>query len=351
MTARKTHFTLWLLLGSVLIRSALAGELEQVRLLLDSGDALKAQARIETYLSKHPGDFDGRFLLARALTENGSTGRAMEIYRGLVRDFPNRPEPRNNLAALYAEEGELEKARDTLKAALRTNAAYATVQANLEAVYARIAAGAYRRALDLKGEGGNTSLALLNGNEAAPAGAGARSVSGSGEAKRKSGIAVTGEGEKEKKQPRAGVARVVEAEPEAVQKVAAQRPDSKPVLQDDSDSGALFSLVEGWRKAWAAQDVDAYLAYYSPRFRPSKGSYKDWRMQRYVRLTNRAFIEVEIDSPVISFLDKDRAHIRFRQHYRSDKFEDLSMKTLIVRRSDKQWLIVQEYSEPLPMQR
>ncbi|MDD7982144.1 tetratricopeptide repeat protein, partial [Achromobacter ruhlandii] len=54
-----------------------------------------------------------------------------DIYTEMTTRFPELPEPWNNLAALYASRGELEKAQDALQMALRADPGYAAARANL----------------------------------------------------------------------------------------------------------------------------------------------------------------------------------------------------------------------------
>jgi len=64
-------------------------------------------------------------------------------------DFPELPEPYNNLAVLYASEGQLDSARAALEMALAAAPNYATALENLGDVYLQMAADAYQRAAKL----------------------------------------------------------------------------------------------------------------------------------------------------------------------------------------------------------
>jgi len=75
----------------------------------------------------------------------------------LTREFPELAEPFNNLAALYAAQGEFDKAADALQSALKINPNYATARENLGDVYVRLAAQSYQRAQQL--EKGNATIA------------------------------------------------------------------------------------------------------------------------------------------------------------------------------------------------
>ena len=67
----------------------------------------------------------------------------------ITQQFPEIPEPYNNLAVLEAETGRLEEAREYLEMALKVQPNFATAYENLGDVYTRLAARAYGKALTL----------------------------------------------------------------------------------------------------------------------------------------------------------------------------------------------------------
>src|SRR5438093_2806195 len=73
------------------------------------------------------------------------------------------PEPYNNLAVLYAGQGDYQKARKALETAIRTHPSYAVAHENLGDIYATLASQAYDKALQL--DSGNAAarkkLALI----------------------------------------------------------------------------------------------------------------------------------------------------------------------------------------------
>ncbi|MBL8508800.1 MAG: tetratricopeptide repeat protein, partial [Chitinimonas sp.] len=136
-----------LLLSLALISGAYAGEAEDIATSLNRGQADAALQAADKALAKTPRDARLRLLRGNALAQLGRSGEAIQVFTALTGDYPNLPEPYNNLAALYAQQGQLDKARAALQMALQTNPAYATAHANLADVYARLAAQAYDKAL------------------------------------------------------------------------------------------------------------------------------------------------------------------------------------------------------------
>lgn len=86
------------------------------------------------------------FQHARALAALGRTQEAVDVYTDMTTRFPELPEPWNNLAALYASRGELDRAHGALTMALRANPAYADAQANLGDLQLLMALRSYEQA-------------------------------------------------------------------------------------------------------------------------------------------------------------------------------------------------------------
>lgn len=127
-----------------------ANPYEEVQRLTSSGQHSQALAQADAYLAAKPRDPQMRFLRGVTLTELGRGGEAEEIYRQLTREFPELPEPYNNLAVLLAARQDLDQARALLEAAIRNDPSYATAHENLGDVLAQLAARSYARALQIE---------------------------------------------------------------------------------------------------------------------------------------------------------------------------------------------------------
>ena len=150
----------------VLVVSALAAradELTDVQRLQAAGQTDAALKKADEFLATKPKDAAMRFLKGVILTDGKRSAEAIEIFRGLTEDYPELPEPYNNLATLYAAKGDYDAARSALEEALRANPDFAMAHENLGDVYATLANRTYARARQL--EPNNTSvpakLALL----------------------------------------------------------------------------------------------------------------------------------------------------------------------------------------------
>jgi Flp pilus assembly protein TadD len=136
--------------------AALAEELGEVTRLHHAGQSQAALERADKYLATKPKDAQMRFLKAVVLADTGRRSEAVTLLQQLAQDYPELPEPHNNLAALYAATGDYGKARAELEESLRLNPNYATAHENLGDVFVMLAGQSYARALKL--EPSNTSV-------------------------------------------------------------------------------------------------------------------------------------------------------------------------------------------------
>ncbi|MEP7181519.1 MAG: tetratricopeptide repeat protein [Betaproteobacteria bacterium] len=121
-----------------------------------------ATARLDGLLLLRPREPQARFLKGVVETESGDADAAIATFRSLTEDFPELPEPYNNLAVLYAQKGNWDGARIALQTALTTAPDWAVAHENLGDVFVRLAAIHYDRAatLDRDNKAAAAKLAL-----------------------------------------------------------------------------------------------------------------------------------------------------------------------------------------------
>ena len=301
--------------------SAQADDLQDAQRFLKAGQHREALERVNKALAAKPKDAQARFLKAVILTEQGNTREAIELFTRLTQDFPELPEPFNNLAVIYAGQGQYEKARVALEQSIRTHPSYATAYENLGDVYAKLASQAYDKALQLdkSNTGAQNKLSLV------------REIS-------------RGPGPVAAAAPAAAPAK----EPAKPPVVTAQKEPEKPKPAPpaaDADADVLKS-VNGWAEAWSKRDVDGYLSYYAKDFQvPGGQSRSEWEKSRRARISGAKVINVVISSPKVTLNGANQATVNFRQAYRSDSFKAAGGKTLImVKGADGRWQIQQEKS-------
>jgi tetratricopeptide (TPR) repeat protein len=118
---------------------------QAMRLLKENQPELALEG-INKGLETSPRDAQLQFLRGVALADLKKTDSAIQIFTGLTQDFPELPEPYNNLAVLYATEGDLDKAKGALEAAIKALPNYALAHENLGDLYLQLAARQFDRA-------------------------------------------------------------------------------------------------------------------------------------------------------------------------------------------------------------
>jgi Flp pilus assembly protein TadD len=123
-----------------------AQEAREIERLFRGGDTALAIQRADKAIAEKPRDAGMRFLRAVMLTELQRTPEAIDALNRLIEDFPDLPEPYNNLAVLLAAQGSIDAARELLETALRHDPGYSVAHENLGDVFVRLALRAFERA-------------------------------------------------------------------------------------------------------------------------------------------------------------------------------------------------------------
>jgi tetratricopeptide (TPR) repeat protein len=93
-----------------------------------------------------PGNPRLRFLRGVILTETRQAQAASDVFRAMIRDFPELPEPYNNLAVIQAAAGDYDGARQSLEQSIMALPSYAMARENLGDIYLQLAVRAYEEA-------------------------------------------------------------------------------------------------------------------------------------------------------------------------------------------------------------
>jgi tetratricopeptide (TPR) repeat protein len=310
--------------------NAQSDELQETSQLLKQGQLDRALERVDAYLKTRPKDARGRFLKGLILTEQNKPNDAIKAFTELTEDYPELPEPYNNLAVLYASQGQYDKARASLEMAIRTHPSYATAHENLGDIYAKMASQAYDKALQL--DKANTPLQtklnlikdLFTGASRPPKVAAVRPDANK--------VAVAPPSPKPATQAPAKA-----AEPAA--KPAPVKTPPKSARNPDE----VLKAVNQWVKAWSDNDVPGYLGHYAPDFKTPKGEARaEWEARRKALVSKPRKIRVDVESPKVAFNENGQVTVTFRQNYESGPLKITSNKTLVMVKTGDKWLIQQE---------
>ena len=332
---RRTAFTLSLALAAATVH---ADELQDITRMMKQGQLPQSLERVDKFLSGKPRDAQGRFLKGLILTEMNRPSEAIQVFLKLSEDYPELPEPYNNLAVLYASQGQYEKARIALESSIRTHPSYATAHENLGDIYAKLASQAYDKALQLDSSntGAKTKLAMIGDL----IGGGARTTARAPARPEPTKVAEAPPA-KTAEASKASVA--ASASKSSAEPTKAAEPAPKAGGGPAAETDALLKTVRAWASAWARKDVPGYLAHYAKDFKTPKGeSRADWEQARKLRVSAPKKIEVEIESPKVRISGDNAASVSFRQIYRSDVIKASGTKTLDMVKSNGKWLIHEE---------
>ncbi len=301
-----------LIAGVVLCASvsvANAQSLPDIQRLLKQGQLPQALEKSDAYIASKPKDPQGRFMRGLILTEMGRTADAIAVFTKLTEDFPELPEPYNNLAVLYAQQKQYDKARTALEMAIRTHPSYSIAHENLGDVYAKLASQAYDKALQLDSSNKTTQTKLSLIKEM---------ITTSGKPTGKPATTPSSEA------PKAAPVKTAAVEPAKPAEPAVTKPAEKPI--DKAPEKA------------AEKPVASYAADFQT---PSGMTRKAWEAERTQRIDKPGKLQVSVEDVKVSVAG-DKATVKFRQNYTSATLKSTASKTLLMVKSGNRWLIQQE---------
>jgi ketosteroid isomerase-like protein len=375
-----TRFHGALLWGAVLLSTSVyADPLQDANKLFKQGASAQALEKIEKILEEKPKDAAARFLKGLILTEQNKPDDAIKVFTALNEDFPELPEPYNNLAVLYAGQGQYEKAKNALEMAIHAHPSYVTAHENLGDIYAKLASQSYDRALQLdhtnvatksklaaiqalfqevprpksrpaKGNDKTTAVAaapapIVVVNMPAPVAVVAGSPVVPAPVIDGTPTAVPAV------EPVSAVADVASAVPVVAESAVAAT--AAPVSAADAEKAAqkarineVMANVNAWVSAWENKQLKKYIAFYANDFHPAKKGLTraKWADERKGDIEDSKNIQISISRATVGFSDATHATVKFQQSLKFGKMRKakLSRKTLSMVKSGGKWLILEE---------
>jgi tetratricopeptide (TPR) repeat protein len=267
-----------------------------------------------------------------AFAQEGKQAEAIAVFSALIQSNPELPEPYNDLAVVYAEQGQYEKARLALEMAINTHPSYNTAHQNLGGIYAKMASDAYDKALQVDRNGNHPSPQLEMIKEIVPVGSVKMAAI----------------------KPTPRLPAFLEHKPAAVAigprptvPVASEPPRTEPAkIAPKADAQQeVLSMVQDWAHAWSTKNVPAYLAFYAPDFKTPNGeSRAEWAKGRELRIKKPVPIKVQVLNPKIT-VEGDHATVSFRQDYRAGDLSKRTAKVLQLKQASGKWLIEKEVAD------
>ena len=314
---KKLYLQAIIFLLGLLVNQAYAGDTYQkAKVLFEQKKYSKALEKLNSGKLDRGDDLENQFLKGLVLIKLERLAEASEIFEELAVNFPRNPEIHNNLAVIYTLTKNPEKAEESLKNALNTNASYKTAYENLSKLYAQMASEAYKKAIqnNLSSETNEVQLSLLVN------------------------ISQDKLSDKKTNKPNTENKKL-----EGIKKTEIIR--KKEIKETEK---TLTETVQNWASAWENKNVEKYLSYYATSFKPSKKSWEKWASGRRSRIINPKNISVKISSIKILSKSEVRAVVSFKQDYQSNFIKSKGTKTLVMIKYNDRWLIQKELFSKTP---
>lgn len=306
-----------------------------------------AMTKVNGVLAQTPKDAQGRFLKGLILTEQKKTADAIQMFTSLTEDYPELPEPYNNLAVLYAGQGNYDKAKAALELAIHTHPTYGTAYENLGDIYAQLARRSYDKALQLDKSNATaqSKLAMVKDLFQPPrptlASTSASSSAAIASAKADS-VKVAAAAPSAPTKPPTAVIATAPTNATANATTNAPAITTTAALASESAETQISAAIRGWADAWSSKDAMGYLSYYSTDFEtPDKLTRADWEAQRKTRIETPTSISVNVKISKISISGNEATAV-FQQKYKSDRFSSDNTKTLKLVKVADRWMIRSE---------
>ena len=306
---------------------------------------------------------------------------AEDTLSALIAEDPDDPRAYNNLAALYASQGKLEKAGKLLVRGLGTNQDYLTMHQNLGEVYAEMARESYGKALQLSASDKNLPLRVFSsqglfllqrdkdsapGNSEviaempAPAAVEPSEVVSSDSqtsalSPEDSGFdGVTSDDATSESEPTAmadePVGASVESEtakvstPVTIDGASVENlPEGQDTATEDTNISQIREFLESWAASWTGRDVERYLSFYGEEFIPAGGlSRPEWVSQRRRRLQVPGEIQITLSDIKIADADANGFTVEVMQSYQSPRYSDVTRKQFELLKTGTELKIISE---------
>ncbi len=109
----------------------------------------------------------------------------------------------------------------------------------------------------------------------------------------------------------------------------------------------ITKFINKWKQAWENKDIEGYLQCYASNFsfrgmdRKAWANYKKGLFKRYhqIKITLSDFKQRQ---------KHDCIEVTFKQHFVTDKYSDVGLKILLLKKESGEWKIVKESWQPIP---
>jgi len=294
-------------------------------------------------------------LKAQLSLKNQKMNEAIEIYKSLIKDYPSNLIMHNNLATIYANEGDLDTAEMVLLDGFKQQADVDTAYQNLMKIKGKQASIALQLVLDpLKTTQKSLQLTTLNRANGIDL-----STPENALAQIKPPVAILPENTKNEiaintiiTKPTPPLTRTEKTNQysapintdselkEKESKIPATQPANPPPPPIDIE---ISNLLKAWAQAWSTGSAEGYLAFYSEKFIPEgQIGLAKWADQRRQRINPKQDINVRLENIEVKVKKSDLIEVVFNQFYTSQTLKARANKKITLEKNKNQWKIIRE---------
>ncbi len=323
------------------------GSLEKAKQAMQAGNYASALETLRDLVSKEENNYEAWFLFGVAQVHEQQDHQAIEAFRHVIALRPKLAEPHNNLAAVYNNLGDTQAAIKELEIALEKRPNYAVAEENLADLHIKLALQYYRNSLshgasDAVGQRYARLLKVRNPAAEPDTTIGTKTDVPTSSVKTmpvpmsKPVVTIP---------TQTGVA----ANDVYAQTPSANKDKSTPSIAEDKSITGVLDALEAWRKAWSAQDLDAYFASYAETFDPGPRftSINAWKAYKTRVIKNKSFINVQFEKVEVDIpASRNVATISLLQHFTSNTYVGNDRKQITMKYTPHGWKIIAEVSLP-----
>lgn len=298
-------------------------------------------------------------LKAQLNFKNKKANEAIDIYKKLIEDYPENLLIYNNLAAIYASQGNLESAELTLLNGFNQLQDVDIAYRNLMKIKGKQASIAVQLALDPeKSNSKNLQLTTLNqvGSgidisflQQAPT-ANKLTVDTLSEKSKADVVINTSEPKalppyslntQDKNDPKLESLRNNKDTPKIQEQTTREfKPTQNQSTKIDTE---IPDLLNAWANEWSKGNSEGYLSFYSAQFTPEGDiGFQKWRAQRQQRITPNQEINVRLENIQIEGKNMNLIEASFKQIYTSRNLKARANKKVTLEKQNNQWKIIRE---------
>lgn len=294
-------------------------------------------------------------LKAQLNLKNQKINEAIEIYKSLIIDYPNNLITHNNLATIYANQGNLDAAEMALLNGFKQQVDVDVAYQNLMKIKGKQASIALQSALDptrvipknlqliaiIQANGIDLSISqqilvqdkpttiilpenpkteiAINTITAKPTPLLAKT-----EKTNQNSAPINTDGESKAKDIKTPVIQAT----------------SPPPLPVDTE---ISKLLNAWAQAWSKGNAEGYLSFYSDTFIPDgQIGLEKWTSQRRQRINPKQDINVRLENIEVKVNRSDLIEVVFNQFYTSQTLKARANKKITFEKNKNQWKIIRE---------